>query len=128
MYSRIYDSMVAWYSNWYQSKQHCYRVTSFAMSAFLFLNMLTLSAVLDVLGMGQIGNLMLNTPLIPLLAVVGLIFGNLAYGRSPARQASWRGPISSVRDRRAMVAILYVAGTIAGFVVSMALFARSSGS
>ena len=50
MYSRLYDSMVSWYRQWYSRELYLHAVCVMALTLFMFLNGLTIVNVVAILG------------------------------------------------------------------------------
>lgn len=49
-YSRLYDSMVAWYAQWYAQGKSLHFMTGLALALCMFFNILALCNVLTILG------------------------------------------------------------------------------
>jgi hypothetical protein len=50
MYLRLYDSLVAWYSQWYPHGFYRYFVAALALTVLMALNILSIVSVLGILG------------------------------------------------------------------------------
>jgi hypothetical protein len=114
MYSRLYDSMIAWYRQWYQRKFHLHTLAALALAVMLYLNVISLVYIGGLLRFWNPFDIVGSSAPRALSVFASLVLAHLAY-------AVWKSghedlPRSATQSRRP--AAIYMLSSVLLFIAS----------
>lgn len=119
-YSFLYDSMIAWYREWYPNPVHQRLMASLVMALMLFLNALSVVGVFAALGNRALFTFFFASPVVPFCLFAIMVISHLGFGiwRSNRTRPTSMNEIQTHSPRK--IAGIYMIVSTLAFLSTMA--------
>lgn len=116
MYSRLYDSMIAWYRQWFALDSQLNRAASLALGVMIYLNLISLANIIDLLGFWDSFAILGADKFVTSSVFAALLLFHLAYGAWKQGRSVRLGHVFA--SKRA--AVMYMLATVLVLITSTA--------